>query len=661
MIGKRHSFIRVAEDFSFEGNGLARLAGPCDSCAPRTAPFMRFAYIDSNGNEVPIPSVDALALRIELGAITEKTQLYDAQAEQWAPARSHEIFHSLSRTTGDGGGFVAPPPVAPPSTGQVATMSPKVQERVDPPATEPRPAAASTTTPASKTSAGDAEGRGEASPPAAEAGDPKELSPDDNFGLTLAEPEPEEEEEWDEEEGEETPDPAFGLTLADAEPDPFAMSTKSTEEESPQGADPKGGSQSAAPVEGEGDEPVEEVEEDRTFDFGELDGGLEVEEAPEELASAGEGAMDLTGVGGPPMAGLVGGEVAEPDFSGGLELETSMQFDGGGFALDEGEALDLATPMAHFGADAPPAWMEQDGPEGAADQDVMDFSSVASATKDEPDAVAPTKGAPAKERKKPKRRRRRELNLAGPIVSVVAILAVSVGGYVAWPLVTAELAASSEAEPMAVQLPSIPSELEPELRLLAGAALSAAFDDAGGEWAGGEAVEAPPGDWLAGVYLANASAYPAVSEFWERISEWLDAVRAIDGATFAEAFDEAAAGSELSAESMSVVRDRALAGFAAGTGDREDIYDRAQALVDASLRLHQFLVANEANIDYVPARAATTDPILEATADPAVREALDELIDDITRSLGGLGYRDQVTGEGLRARVLSTVQERGIR
>ena len=43
---------------------------------------MRFAYIDSNGNEVPIPSVDALALRIELGAITEETELYDAQADE---------------------------------------------------------------------------------------------------------------------------------------------------------------------------------------------------------------------------------------------------------------------------------------------------------------------------------------------------------------------------------------------------------------------------------------------------------------------------------------------------------------------------------------------------------------------------------------------------
>jgi hypothetical protein len=74
---------------------------------------MRFAYIDSHGNEVPIPSVDALGLRIELGAVGPDTQLYDAQADHWGPAKTHEIFHTLAREV-DAEGFVAPPPVAPP-------------------------------------------------------------------------------------------------------------------------------------------------------------------------------------------------------------------------------------------------------------------------------------------------------------------------------------------------------------------------------------------------------------------------------------------------------------------------------------------------------------------------------------------------------------------
>jgi len=101
---------------------------------------MRFAYIDSHGNEVPIPSVDALALRIELGAIGPDTQLYDAQADHWAPASTHEIFHTLSRDAG-ADGFMAPPPVAPPPprpapapTAKAAKPKPKKKAEPPPPA-----------------------------------------------------------------------------------------------------------------------------------------------------------------------------------------------------------------------------------------------------------------------------------------------------------------------------------------------------------------------------------------------------------------------------------------------------------------------------------------------------------------------------------------------
>src|SRR5438093_1397245 len=98
---------------------------------------MRFIYIDSHGKEVGIPTVDALALRIELGAITEATRLYDEAADRWAPAREHEIFRSLVREREDkSGGFVAPPPpapVAPPPAPRAATPA------APPPAPPPPP------------------------------------------------------------------------------------------------------------------------------------------------------------------------------------------------------------------------------------------------------------------------------------------------------------------------------------------------------------------------------------------------------------------------------------------------------------------------------------------------------------------------------------------
>ncbi len=58
---------------------------------------MRFAYIDSQGNEVAIPSEDALRLRIELGAIVEGTSFFDEGSGRWAPAGDHEVFRRLKR------------------------------------------------------------------------------------------------------------------------------------------------------------------------------------------------------------------------------------------------------------------------------------------------------------------------------------------------------------------------------------------------------------------------------------------------------------------------------------------------------------------------------------------------------------------------------------
>ena len=92
---------------------------------------MRFAYMDSQGNEVTIPSVDALALRIELGAISADTELYDAQADRWGPAHTHDIFHTLSRDAEEEG-FVAPPPAMAPPTPAIdpppAIESPPAEE-----------------------------------------------------------------------------------------------------------------------------------------------------------------------------------------------------------------------------------------------------------------------------------------------------------------------------------------------------------------------------------------------------------------------------------------------------------------------------------------------------------------------------------------------------
>lgn len=56
---------------------------------------MRFRYFDSEGTEVGVASVDALRFRIQKGAVTPETLLYDAAAGLWAPARQNALFRFL--------------------------------------------------------------------------------------------------------------------------------------------------------------------------------------------------------------------------------------------------------------------------------------------------------------------------------------------------------------------------------------------------------------------------------------------------------------------------------------------------------------------------------------------------------------------------------------
>lgn len=99
---------------------------------------MRFAYIDSQGKEVQIPSVDALRLRIELGAISDETTFHDAGTGKWGRAADHEIYRTLRRELGDEGGSGFHPPDARSDGGEEAAAAPVTQFSGEP-APEPFP------------------------------------------------------------------------------------------------------------------------------------------------------------------------------------------------------------------------------------------------------------------------------------------------------------------------------------------------------------------------------------------------------------------------------------------------------------------------------------------------------------------------------------------
>jgi len=583
---------------------------------------MRFAYIDSNGNEVPIPSVDALALRIELGAITESTELYDAQADEWGPAHTHEIFHTLSRDAAGEDGFVAPPPVAPPPVsppgGEEEGAEPAPAEQAEEPA-EPAPA--------------EEEEAAEAAPGEPRDAQEDEPDSDDSFGLTLAEAPPTAEDET-----------VDGISEAPVE-------------EAGAGADEGGDDLPYLDLE-TGDESDEEpmdlapsAEPDDTdeavFDFGGVE-GLEVEEgfeAPEEEP------MDPTPSSADDQAGL----------GADMELETAMEFDAGGFEDDDDSALDLETPMSEFTPGEPPSWMDEEGT--TSDDDVLDFSSVNVAAAETAEELAPRPEPSRTPRTKPSPPKfKKQRNLAAPFVGIVLLLAVGIGGYVAWPLVSERLAASGGSDSPEVYLPPLADDLIPVMREASEAAIGSVFEGAASEWAATPRVQQPPSEWLTGRYLASAGDYEQVEAFWSDMRDLVGSVRDIELA----AFDAALVGElevrGVSSTQANAIRERADSGFVAATPDRTAVFDRFEGLVDASLALHDFLTANQENIEYAPASAVTTDPILEV--DPATEEigrAMDDLLGEVLRSLNSLDYRDRPTAAGLRAIIRTRIEEQAVR
>jgi hypothetical protein len=407
---------------------------------------MRFAYIDSNGNEVPIPSVDALALRIELGAITDETQLYDAQADQWGPATSHEIYHTLVRDSGDEDGFIAPPPVAPPPAaaevvpggvvaGEEALSIDDIAPDLDRAPTEVAAAQEKET----------------------QVVEPEEVAGGD-FGVgDLA--------------------PAAGFEPSGAPTLPTAATgdgSNNTLDLAPL-PDSDDLPQSIEAI--ELDAPVADIDADiadtGAFSFGSMEGGLELEggfDEPEDAMdfSGADSAMGLAGQTG----GFEGGaDDPLPDFSGGMELESTMDFDAGGFT-GGGDTLDLETPMSQFTPDAPPSWMDTQD-ENDSSRGVMDFSSV-SADPDVTRAQAP-KGPPKTRPSRPRRPRR---SMVGPLVGVVALVAVAAGGYAAWPIAQDWLETRQRPEQIGPVIPPLDAALMQPMRDRADQAFSTLLADA---------------------------------------------------------------------------------------------------------------------------------------------------------------------------------------
>lgn len=568
---------------------------------------MRFAYIDSQGNEVAIPSVEALGLRIELGAIGPDTELYDAQAERWGPAHTHEIYHTLSRDSSDEDGFVAPPPpVAPP---------PSAEEPVAPPAAEPPPPPASTGG-APETTAKERPGA---------TGKPHASAPgfDEDLG--------------------------FELTLSDE----LAQTHTAPPAKPPRDAGPEA---DAAPAGEAGGGEGDAADAGRTVDLTGLD-ALDLEPAAFQ-AEQPSAAPD---------------DASEPADAGVMDFSPAA-------APDDG--LDLEPPLSVFTSEGPPAWLEQTGPALEEEPDFMRFDVAP----DEEDAGAPPpRRAPSpamvgREIERPARPERpeprsrpsppRRVHRHSPLRFIGGLLMLGIvgaGGYVGWTKFVKTrgpdgVGRGAAAERPAVVIPHIPEELVPVMRET-GAALDgmiAAIRRLPTEM---KLPAEPRNDWLAGIYLANASQFPDIEAYWTGIGDFVDRVRDEDTRMFHEQYQTRLARAGITGDTAAMLLARADSGFLATREDRFEAYAEMDDLVNAALDLHEFLVRNEADIEYAPAAGGMSrDPVLEAVpVTKALGDEMWDMVDRITEAMDALGSLDRVTTDRLVSVLLDRLRAAGFK
>lgn len=548
---------------------------------------MQFAYIDSQGKEVGIPSTEALQLRIELGAVGEETMFFDARNGKWARAAEHEIFRTLVREVREDreekpfSGGAAPDPSGASGRG-------RAEARAD----------------------GD---RGDALQAALSLdGSDEDEIPDvlDPVSLLAHAGEPDAEaEELD------------GFDLSAFEPseselpggDELFLGGSELQLEDVPGDEPSPGS-------GGGSSPP------GWFEAGPDEDELQLEEAWE--AGASDAAPPAATESGANAPGASATDVGSPDAS---SLDAAFP--------------DMASPDAASPGEASPGMASSDEPHPDTGETVSERPA-----RQTPD--------PPPEARRPARRKppgRRGGSGPGRRIAMAALLVVAgVAGWFAWTI----LGGRSGTEEMgaAVVVPDLPPELE-ELHAQAVPGAVEALVERLREDAA-VLPEDPDEEWLGGEYLARASAFPGIEDYWTSLGTYLGNVREREAEIFADAY-------ALELEQLPVpgptseerLVERAEASFQAARPERADAYDRLDTLIAASLDLHEFLRANEERIMYEPtAGGFSRDPVTEAI--PATRELGDEMwnrVSRITAAMDALGTVDRLTTQGLLEFVLMRV------
>lgn len=564
---------------------------------------MRFQYVDRSGRKVEVQSLEGLAARLELGAITPETMLYDAVADRWAPAAEHEFFRSLVRPAGRETALPVTPPGLVPSPEEV---EPVVEGRGA--EDDPDPAAVDAP-PGSAPGSEDIPAPG-ASPPEEPEGDASQPDGSDEESMSRG-PDPRAQGSFAEirdgtgsgasalfglldlDEGAEVSDPFGGELELDVLPDVEAPP-----------ADRERGNDPTAPA---ADAPVEgpTLDEPLPADI------LPPPEAPAPpLATRGEGpgprvlSLDELGAGDDGSgAGSTEEAAGEPAGEGGRESgarEGDWRYVPGG-----------PPPRPLKGVEVPG---EEDEPYFRATRSSPATLAGGGDTGRRPADLLP-------------------VLRTGGIALVLALVVWFVGAR--WG-------------PWADPRDRVPAELQAPF----GTAWSGAYGDLLQAFdAMGRArplAERPGRDWLEGVYLAYASRYPAEGEYWSGLGALVRDFRLSEDSIFASRVRSRLEAQRLPDGDRELLLREALRRFEESRPARVRVYAQAEGIAAAAAELHGLLVQHEEEILYEPftVSGVSRDPVIEAVpTNRPLAETMWSLIDRVTR---GLQDMDAIMGVSTR-------------
>jgi hypothetical protein len=531
---------------------------------------MRFRYIDDKGREIDLETVEALAARIQLGALREDMSLYDAAADRWAPASEHDIFQRL-KTEGLGrpaayAPLPAPsPPIMPPSGSE--PHEPTSEEGVEP---EPPGSVDSDVTDVDLIEGFEQHSEG--------AGGGTEV-PDDPWTLD------QENEPADPEAGA----GEFEFTLLDTEvPEVVGFETGEFPlgEDEPEADGPEaGGSTEEIDL-----EPIPAEEE--TIGLEPSTGAAHIGDAWEALEEVSE----------------------EPAGNNGSEEGEDLFLNEGG--KGQGKGSGTMPGWAEASPDLQGGDGDWESPMPPPVDALSGFRTETEARKAAARARAAER-APGDSGSSGTRRR-----VPGRLLAVAVVVAV-VGGYAVLrqraPAPSEEGTSTPGPESATVQEPSLGLTLAAfEAQALTegvGSAMNEALRFMGIDPSGATEVEdRPPPEWLAGVYLANSSQFPQVRAYW---MDYRDRSRNL-AAGAERRFHETLLAS-LQESGIETVRSEAILDGADPlleplVRDLREIAEARVRLSDLALEFHEYLTQVEDRIRYDPFEGGGVpeDPVVEA-------------------------------------------------